>query len=334
MIRGLLLLAVISLAVELAVQAYWWRHAGNLDEVAAQYKAALLARAISGGLNAAAFELAFLVVLMFALGVLAFGAPARAPAGAADPPVAEPEPPLWNVVSGTLARLPDDSDPEDSRRVIDATTALAGGEPEAVRWVAFHAARLSHCDRAVELIEGLGAAITDDDQLSIAYYSFLHGDTRRGLAALDRVDPGELDGRGRLYYHLNRAALTLDAEPTPATADRATADLAEVRKLLDKVAHRIRREELDGLLAAERIGHGRIDLARGSWASAIDNLRQAIDRYDDRRPFIYVLLGDAHAAAGEREPAEAAWKRAIELGPDGSHHVGQARDRLAATPYR
>jgi hypothetical protein len=240
---------------------------------------------------------------------------------------------LWQVVSGWLARLPDTTEEVDAIRMVDAAAALCRDDPEPTRWVANEAARLSLPGRALELIDGLGADLTDSDRISLAYYAFLAGDSRRGLAALAPVDGAALEYPERLYYLLNRAALTLDGDDSARATTAGAADMAEFRRLLERDAHRMPRDELDMLLAAEQIGLGRLDLAAQRWTAAVDRLRQVTDKYGDRRTFVLVLLGDALAGAGDRDAAESAWRRALASGPPTAFHVRQAASRLAG-PYR
>ncbi len=70
--RACMWFAGATLAAEVAVQLLAWRRAASaVASAPAQEKATLLARAVSLGLNAAAIQLAVLLAVLCALGVLA-----------------------------------------------------------------------------------------------------------------------------------------------------------------------------------------------------------------------------------------------------------------------
>jgi uncharacterized protein HemY len=62
------------------------------------------------------------------------------------------------------------------------------------------------------------------------------------------------------------------------------------------------------------MGHfslGRLFVDEKRWAEAVTTLGEAV-RLDPTYAAAFVALGDAHAGAGQKEEAKAAWQRALE----------------------
>lgn len=205
---------------------------------------------------------------------------------------------------------------------------------ESLRWLLAHAMRVSNFDIALVIDELIpGAARAPDDDINRCLLVLSMGRFAEACRDFKRIPRADLDELDEALLLLNWVPCRMYAEThlPPDELRELLAFLTRAETLLGTraVTRAVRKPDRALYLAVIEQARGLCALRLGDAHAAVVRLHKAV-RLDDTNPWIFLSLGDVHAATGDQDAARSAWRRCAEEAHPESFLGRTAHQRLGS----